>query len=262
MIRKIKIKLINHLIGLINKSNRIGQSVIISNNVKIKGSHITGESHIDCNTNIINSQLTGVIKIAKNSYVNGVTINGEFSANENCKLYKCTISGDVSIGRFSSLWGPNLDLTIGKGKLEIGSFCSIARNVSIQTYNHNFKKITSYYIGKNLFKESWDNEVIYKKKKVKIKNDVWVGAHSVILGGVVIGDGAIIASNSVVTKDVPAYSIVGGVPAKVISYRFDKETIEFLEKLKWWDWSIEKIKSNKFLFESELNDKLLQKIQE
>ena len=77
-----------------------------------------------------------------------------------------------------------------------------------------------------------------------IGNDVWIGYEAVILSGVTIGDGAVIGSRAVVTKDVPPYTIVGGVPARPIRRRFDEVTIEKLEALRWWDWEREKIKRN------------------
>ena len=87
--------------------------------------------------------------------------------------------------------------------------------------------------------EAWDN-----KGDIIIGNDVWSGYEAVILAGVTIGDGAIIGTRAVVTKDVPPYSIVGGVPAKPIRKRFDDETIVELLRLKWWDWSEERIAQN------------------
>lgn len=77
-----------------------------------------------------------------------------------------------------------------------------------------------------------------------IGNDVWIGYEATIMPGVKIGDGAIIASKSVVTKDIPAYSIVGGNPAKIIKFRFDKERIKELLEISWWNWSAEKITIN------------------
>ena len=105
--------------------------------------------------------------------------------------------------------------------------------------------LSNYYVS-YLFEEwnldkgdvtsAWDN-----KGDIVIDNDVWIGYEAVIMAGVHIGDGAVIASRAVVTKDVPPYTIVGGTPAKEIRKRFDENTIVQLQKLQWWDWSIEKI---------------------
>lgn len=94
----------------------------------------------------------------------------------------------------------------------------------------------------------FENSCLRKNEPVTIGNDVWIGANVVILPGVHIGDGAIIAAGAVVTKDVEAYAVVGGVPAKVIKYRFDVEEIEILQQIKWWEWDIEKIEGNIELF--------------
>lgn len=258
IIQKIKNKLLNRLINRIDQHNRISKSAKIGDNIKISGSRLGANVSIGQNSSINNSQLKGNINLGENAEVNDSFIKGDFKAGENAKLHKCKVNGkSVRMGRFSSLWGPNLDLTIGKDEMTIGNFCSIARNVSIQSYNHNFKKITSYYIGQNLFKERWENETVYKSNPLTIKNDVWIGTHCVILGGVTIHNGAVVAANSVVSKDVPPYSIVAGTPAKVIGYRFDKETIEYLQDLQWWDWDLDKIKSNKELFFNELDVKNL-----
>ena len=85
----------------------------------------------------------------------------------------------------------------------------------------------------------WDN-----KGDIVIGNDVWIGYKAIILAGVKIGDGAIIGTRALVTKDVPAYSIVGGVPAKIIRKRFSEDIINELEILKWWDWPKQKIAQN------------------
>lgn len=87
--------------------------------------------------------------------------------------------------------------------------------------------------------EAWDN-----KGDIIIGNDVWIGYEAVILAGITIGDGAIIGTRDVVTKDVPPYTIVGGIPAKPIRKRFDEEIIVQLLRLKWWDWSEKKISQN------------------
>lgn len=90
--------------------------------------------------------------------------------------------------------------------------------------------------SKEYITKAWDN-----KGNIVIGNDVWIGYEAVILSGVTIGDGAIIGAHAVVTKDVPPYTIVGGIPAQTIRKRFSQDTIDTLLKIKWWDWSKERI---------------------
>ena len=89
---------------------------------------------------------------------------------------------------------------------------------------------------------------IYQSKNVSIQNDVWIGAGALLMDGVTIGNGAIVAARSVVTKDVPPYAIVGGTPAKLIRYRFDEDEIEFLEELQWWNKDLSWIEKHVGLF--------------
>ncbi|NRD20814.1 CatB-related O-acetyltransferase [Winogradskyella eckloniae] len=121
----------------------------------------------------------------------------------------------------------------------------------MQVSNHAMSRATTYPIFKNIFNEEVNNDFI-SKGDITIGNDVWVGAHSLILSGVKINDGAIIAANSVVTKEVPAYAIVAGSPAKVIKYRFSPEVRAQLYAKKWWDWPIEKIKKESDFFKKNL----------
>lgn len=139
---------------------------------------------------------------------------------------------------------------INKDKLIIGKFCSIACGAKFlfTSGNHNLKSLSTYTFP--LFYEEWDldsgniRDAWNNKGDIIIGNDVWIGYEAVIMSGVKIGDGAIIGARAVVTKDVPPYTIVGGVPAKIIRKRFDDKTIEKLLKLKWWDWDYNKIKHN------------------
>lgn len=109
--------------------------------------------------------------------------------------------------------------------------------------NHLTQSISSYPFA--IFGHDWQNAMKDKaypnKGNTIVGNDVWIGYNVTILPGITIGDGAIIAANTTVTKDVPPYSIVGGNPSKVIKKRFSNEQIETLLELKWWDWDIEKI---------------------
>lgn len=136
---------------------------------------------------------------------------------------------------------------INKDRLIIGKFCSIACGAKFlfNSANHRIASLSTYTFP--LFFEEWGLEkenvaqAWDQKGDIIIGNDVWIGYEAVILSGVTIGDGAVIGCRAVVTKDVPPYTIVGGVPAKPIRKRFDEETIKELQKIKWWDWPEEKI---------------------
>lgn len=136
---------------------------------------------------------------------------------------------------------------INKDRLIIGKFCSIACGAKFlfNSANHKMASLSTYTFP--LFFEEWDLEkenvaqAWDQKGDIMIGNDVWIGYEAVILSGVTIGDGAVIGCRAVVTKDIPPYTIVGGVPAKPIRKRFDEETIKELQKIKWWDWPEEKI---------------------
>lgn len=128
----------------------------------------------------------------------------------------------------------------------IGKFCSIANEVLIGLGNHplNLQSTSPLFYRVNnplqikLIEENLD---IIEYKPIEIGNDVWIGTRSIIMDGVIIGHGAVIAANSVVTKDIPAYAVVGGVPAKIIKYRFDIKKIDELISKTWWNSPIENI---------------------
>ena len=144
-------------------------------------------------------------------------------------------------------------------KFKCGNFCSIAQNVTIYLGgNHDTKNITTYpfgYIHHNIFNSCVIENQSSTKGDVIIGNDVWIADNVTIMSGVTIGDGAVIANNSHVVKNVEPYSIYGGNPAKFIKYRFTKEQIEKLLKIKWWDWDDEKINNNiKLLCEHNIDE--------
>lgn len=136
---------------------------------------------------------------------------------------------------------------IHREKLIIGKFCSIAcgSKFLFNCANHSLKSLSTYTFP--LFYEEWELEKSNittawdNKGDIVIGNDVWIGYEAVIMAGIHIGDGAIIAARAVVTKDVPPYTIVGGIPVKEIRKRFDAKVIQQLLNLKWWDWSTDKI---------------------
>ncbi len=134
-------------------------------------------------------------------------------------------------------------------RLIIGKFCSIACGAKFlfNGANHTLDSLSTYPFPvladewdlQTPVTDAWDN-----KGDIIVGNDVWIGFGAVIMAGVTIGDGAIIGSRAVVTKDVEPYSIVGGVPARLIRKRFSEKKIQKLLNLKWWDWEEEKIKRN------------------
>ena len=155
---------------------------------------------------------------------------------------------------------------IHREELIIGKFCSIACGTKFlfNCANHTLKSLSTYTFP--LFYEEWELEKSNittawdNKGDIVIGNDVWIGYEAVIMAGVHIGDGAIIAARAVVTKDVPPYTIVGGTPAKEIRKRFDAEVIEQLLILKWWDWSTDKIhQCLPYIAESKLDELLAMK---
>ena len=133
-------------------------------------------------------------------------------------------------------------------RLKIGKFCSIACGAKFlfTSGNHSMQSLSTYTfpifyeewgLDAKDIRSAWDN-----KGDITIGNDVWIGYEAVILSGVTIGDGAIVGARAVVTKDVPPYTIVAGVPARPIRKRFDEETIAKLQALRWWDWDEERLK--------------------
>lgn len=144
-------------------------------------------------------------------------------------------------------------------KLIIGKYCSIANNVNFIMDDgfHGLSPVTSYPFINNLTKDLELLEIrksLVQKKGIEIKNDVWIGMNAVILPGVKIGNGAVVAAGSVVTKDVPDYAMVAGVPAKIIKMKYSDEVIKKLLNIAWWDWTEEEINKNKKDFYLSIDD--------
>ncbi len=152
---------------------------------------------------------------------------------------------------------------------KIGRFCSINSTARIWN-NHSLDAVTTHPIldhrlfysreekdlrqtfikkyGKHHHNAPYENSELRDNRPVEIGNDVWIGANAILLPGVKIGDGAVVAAGAVVTKEVEPYAIVGGIPAKIIKYRFPKMQIEAFMRIKWWEWDINKIEENIELF--------------
>lgn len=175
----------------------------------------------------------------------------------NCKfglynmLYKYSRLRDSELGDFSYV-ARNSQIYNTK----IGKFTCIGPNVSTGMGAHPSSEFVSSHplfystLGQSAGLVIVDKNLFEEFPSTEIGNDVWIGNNAIIKYGVKIGDGAIIGAGAVVTKDVDPYSIVGGVPAKIIKYRFTQEQIEFLQNFKWWDKDLDWLKANKHKFEN------------
>ena len=153
---------------------------------------------------------------------------------------------------YASYLAPYL-FPLSKDSLIIGKFVQIAHGVRFITSsaNHKMSGFSTYPFNTFMMTPQTTSEDItamfedaQNRGDTVVGNDVWIGMNAVIMPGVKIGDGAIIGANSVVTKNVEPYTVVGGNPATIIKKRFDEQTIDTLLNIKWWDWSIEKIEKN------------------
>lgn len=176
----------------------------------------------------------------KNIITNPAIIVGEYT------MYNDFVNDPVQFERNNVLY----HYPVNHDRLIIGKFCSIACGAKFlfNSANHSLSSLSTYPfpifyeewgLDRKNVAEAWDN-----KGDIVIGNDVWIGYEAAILAGVTVGDGAVIGARVVVTKDVPPYTIVGGIPAKPIRKRFSEETISELLALKWWDWPKERIARN------------------
>lgn len=194
------------------------------------------------NSKIIDTSIGDHVIIGEDSYVS------ESQIADNVQINRRNFIIDSNIGDFTYT---GLNTTIKHA--DIGKFSSVSWNVSVvgggshdmnHVTTHPFYQMKSFGIATCDIKYDWE--------RVKIGNDVWIGAHVCVLPGITIGNGAVIGANSVVTKDVPPYAVVAGNPAKLLKYRFDENIIEILNKEQWWNWPVETLKKNIELFSQPL----------
>lgn len=161
--------------------------------------------------------------------------------NPTVKINEPSSISDVQIGDYTYI---AVHSTISM--TSIGKFCSIGPSLLCGWGIHPLNGISTHPMFYSTLKQNGmtlsNSNKCVERKKITIGNDVLIGANVTILDGVNIGDGAVIGAGAVVTKDVPDYAVVGGVPARLIRYRFTSEQIEALKKIKWWNWDLEELK--------------------
>lgn len=177
-------------------------------------------------------------------YLKEVVTNPNIEVGE-WTIYNDFVTDPVDFERNNVLY----HYPVNGDRLVIGKFCSLACGARFlfNSANHTLSSLSTYPfpifwggewgIDKSEVATAWDN-----RGDIVVGSDVWIGYEAVVMAGVRIGDGAIVASRAVVTRDVPPYAIVGGVPAKVIKYRFAPATVESLLRIKWWEWPAERIR--------------------
>lgn len=185
------------------------------------------------------------IKVYRDVIIKNCNIGSGCSVGDDSTIERCEFENNVVVNRRSyvndsfvgcfTYMGINTTMNWTK----IGKFCSIARNVDIGGFDHDYHKVTTMPLFR--YEQSRNGggnipNIVEHTQYCEIGNDVWIAAGAQILHKVKIGDGAVIGGGAVVTKDVPPYAIVAGVPARVIGYRCSEENIRSLEQIKWWNW--------------------------
>jgi chloramphenicol O-acetyltransferase type B len=160
----------------------------------------------------------------------------------------------VQIGKHSyGIERSSIKLFSPGDRVIIGKYCSVAAGVRFVCGEHSTSRVTTFPLRTLLFNETPENRDAISKGPIVVGNDVWIGTNAVILSGVTVGHGAVIGAGAVITRDVPPYAVVGGVPAKVIKMRFRPDQIESLLDIAWWDWPEERLRANRTLFYGDID---------
>jgi len=213
---------------------------------------------IDKTSIISNSQIAESVSLYYRSWIRDSVLNNEVIVGDLSRVTSSIIGESAKIDRNNLIYHSSVGRYAYTGpfdmifKAKIGSFTSISYGVTIGPPEHDYKKPTTHPFLYDTSYGIFNSEEIIDNhkfdKEIEIGSDVWIGCNATVLRGCKIGDGAIVGANALVNKDVPPYAIVVGNPAHIIKYRFDCETIEKLQSLKWWEWSVEEIRKNRDFF--------------
>lgn len=235
------------------------------------------QNQIAADSKILKSRIgTSGIKIFKNAEIRNSQIENFAIIGDNASIIDSHILNNTSVNRYNNILKSEIGrytYTMERTRMlnaKVGSFCSIAWNVSIGAGKHDYSRVTTSPLWRFEMLDAGnidhENDAQLKKRYETITlcnvgHDVWIAPNVVIITDVKIGNGSVIGAGAIVTKDVEPYSIVAGVPAKVIKKRFDDKTIEALEKIQWWNWPIELIRKNSVLiFSLKIDQSVVEKL--
>ena len=231
----------------------------IDNTVQLLKADVSSSAMLYKNVRIIRSTIGDKSSIGDYTTVRDTKVGKYCQIQRYCDLLRVNIGNYTIVERNAVLHD-----------VSIGSFCELSWYVGMGGDNHNYKLPSiHHWYWQTYFDFEHDENSVGKKnfftklnsEECVIGNDVWVGSGVTVNRRVHVGNGAILASGCVVTKDVPDYAIVGGAPAKIIKYRFDEDTIKRLQKIAWWDWPDEILRENRCLFEVEVCEETLQSME-
>jgi len=230
----------------VDRASALGAAPTIAAGVFVSESSLAANAYIGEGATVSSSKLGSHVSVRERSIVNSSRLGSHVRLLEDTTVANCELGDYVSIG-------PNCVLTeceLGSytytalgcriSTTRIGRFCSVGPELLCGFGDHPTHLLTSspvFYSTLGQCGTTFATEdAVEESTPIRIGNDVWIGARVFVRNGVTIGDGAIVAAGAVVVGDVPPYSVVGGVPAKVVRMRFDESTVEGLLDLRWWDW--------------------------
>ena len=226
-------------------------------------------TYIHDSASVKESQI-GNVKLFRNVVINNSKIADGCSVGDDTTIERSVLENNVAINRRSyindsfigsfSYTGINTTMNWSK----VGKFCSIARNVDIGGFDHDYRKVTTmpeFRLNQIMSGGGKIPQQVKHDEYCEIGNDVWIAANALVLHKVRISDGAVVGGGAVVTHDVPPYAIVAGVPARIIGYRCEKPLIEELLKIQWWNWPVEVIVENMdLLLKNDISKEVIEKL--